>query len=109
MRGYNQAELVARVLGKKLDIPVVSDLIIRNENTRPQNELSDVEREMNIKSAFSGNEKSYLKKHEKLPVIGMLLDDIYTTGATIEGCTEVCYKLGIKEVYYTSACIGAVN
>ena len=109
IRGYNQAELIARVIGKKLDIPVVTDLIIRNENTRPQNELDNIERENNIKSAFTGNEKNYLKKHGKLPEIVMLIDDIYTTGATIEACTEICYNLGIREVYYTSACIGAAK
>lgn len=99
-RGYNQAELLAKSLGDRLGIPVDSKLIIRSANTLPQKKLDNEEREKNLKKAFiSGSE---IVKYKRV----MLVDDIYTTGATVETCTKVLMKKGVTEVYYTSICIG---
>lgn len=99
-RGYNQAGLLARELGKIIDVPVDSDIIIRKNNTTPQKELSPIERENNLKSSFIPSDKVVKYK------CALLVDDIYTTGATIEACTKVLHKKGIEKVYYTSICIG---
>lgn len=99
-RGYNQAELLANDLGRILDIPVDSDLLLRNINTLPQKKLNDVEREINIKKAFISRDK--IVKYNSV----VLVDDIYTTGATIEACTRVLREKGIKNIYYTSVCVG---
>lgn len=103
-RGYNQAEILAEALSEKMTIPVRNDIIIRNHNTLPQKSLSPEEREKNLRVAFSPG-----KLKGKLPETVLLVDDIYTTGATIEGCTGVCRKLGIKKVYYTSIAIGKTD
>ena len=98
-RGFNQAELVAKVVGKGLNIPVITDLIVRTKNTAPQKELDDKARMKNLKSAFKlvGNEVQLDRV--------LLVDDIYTSGATIEAISRLLVEQG-TEVYYTSICIG---
>ncbi len=99
-RGYNQAELIAKKLGKYLGVPVDSGVLARDINTLPQKNLNDAEREQNLKRAFIYTRK--IVEYNKV----ILVDDIYTTGATVEACTRVLHDAGIKEVYYTSICIG---
>lgn len=99
-RGYNQAEIIARELGWRLGIPVDDKILIRTVNTLPQKRLNDVERENNLKKAFHSQEKRV--KYNKI----MLVDDIYTTGATVEACTKVLHDIGVTDIYYASICIG---
>lgn len=99
-RGYNQAEVIARELGRRLDIPVDDKILIRTVNTLPQKRLNNIERENNLKKAFHSQENRV--KYNKI----MLVDDIYTTGATVEACTKVLHDIGVKDIYYTSICIG---
>lgn len=99
-RGYNQAEELARELSRLLHIPVDTELLIRQTNTLPQKSLNDGEREKNIKKAFISSDK--IVEYKK----AMLVDDIYTTGATVEACTEILLNKGIETVYYTAVCIG---
>lgn len=100
IRGYNQAELIANALGEYLNIPVDAKILHRVSNTSPQKNLDPRAREKNLCNAFKVND-TYTKYTNVL-----LVDDIYTTGATIEACTKVLMKKGIKNVYYTSVCIG---
>ena len=100
MRGYNQAELLAEKIGRNLDIPVYPDYLERVVDTSPQKELNDKERMKNLKNAFKiGQNKIKLKKI-------LLVDDIYTSGATIEACTKVLLSASTEAVYYTSVAIG---
>ena len=99
-RGYNQAELLAKDLGKRLGIRVYSHYLERCENTSPQKELNDKERLKNLKNAFKIRQNEI--KLEKV----LLVDDIYTSGATIEACTRVLLPAGTHTVYYTSVAIG---
>lgn len=99
-RGYNQAELIAAELGRGLMVPVYSGLLIRIVDTVPQKELNDRERMENLKRAFH-----FHKNKVELNRL-LLVDDIYTTGATIEACTQELLQAGIKEVFCTSVCIG---
>ena len=99
-RGYNQAEVLANSLGAYLDIPVDAGIIRRVVNTTPQKSLNDEERQKNLEKAFISDKKQV--QYKKV----MLVDDIYTTGATIEACTKILKNAGAKEVYYTSICIG---
>ena len=102
-RGYNQAEEIASVLGGKLKIPVYSKLLIRTTNTRPQKLLSVQERENNLKKAFKIGEYDV-----KLNTI-MVVDDIYTTGATMDAMAKVLRAAGIKKIYYIVVAIGEYN
>ncbi len=99
-RGYNQAELLSIELGRRLKLPVDTGLILRDEKTAPQKGLSNQEREENLKRAFISSGK--IVKYKS----ALIVDDIYTTGATVEACTSVLHSMGIKEVYYTSVCVG---
>ena len=101
IRGFNQAEVLADVIGKRLQIPVEKEWLLRNKATLPQKELSDTERLKNLMKAFDINEKKVFSVDKV-----MLVDDIYTTGSTIEACAKVLYKAGVKEVYFISICIG---
>ncbi len=104
-RGYNQADILARGIGKELQIPVLSDLLLRTKKTLPQKKLNDKERLRNLMEAFQLNDKLAATYPNKLSRI-LLVDDIYTTGSTIEACTNVLKSYGIKEVYFLVLCIG---
>lgn len=103
-RGYNQAELLALELGTQLHIIVRTDILIRTIKTRPQKELDNIERMRNLEKAFSiaGHYKKASLGYHKV----ILIDDIYTTGSTIEACTKVLISAGVKEIYFVTLCIG---
>ena len=99
-RGYNQAELIAEALGKTLCIPVDSRLMKRKVNTRPQKELDYRERKQNMKNAF------FLKGENRYRRI-LLVDDIYTTGSTIEAAAELLKRNGAENVFFLTIAMGA--
>ncbi|MGN0169780.1 MAG: ComF family protein [Lachnospiraceae bacterium] len=99
-RGYNQAELLAQQIGKACKIPVLSEYLVRNRATRPQKELNDLERKNNMKNAFLMVENAVQLNRV------MLLDDIYTTGATLDAAAAVLKEHGTKQVYGLTVCIG---
>lgn len=103
-RGFNQASLFAIALGKQLQIPVYDSVLIRTLNTLPQKTLSPEKRLENLRKAFSLHPEL---KNEKLPFKKVLLvDDIYTTGATMEALTGLLKEAGVVEIYIFSICIG---
>lgn len=104
-RGYNQADMLARGVGKALGIPVLSNLLIRNKKTLPQKKLSDKERRKNLEKAFEINQMEMNCDNRKIAKV-LLVDDIYTTGSTIEACTNILKQNGIDEVYFLVICIG---
>lgn len=99
-RTYNQAELLASYLSQYLGIEMETYALYRHKNTKAQKELSKKERFKNLKEAFSCD-LSYTNKYKKV----LLVDDIYTTGSTIEACSLALKEIGVKEVYYTAICI----
>ncbi len=99
LRGYNQAEVFARALGRELGLPTAS-LIKRIRNTVPQKTLSESERRHNLKNAFH-LEPDIVKWNQIL-----LVDDIYTTGSTMDAVAEVLLSAGIKNIYYICISIG---
>lgn len=99
-RGFNQSELLARHLGKKMHIKVESDVLQRRKRTRAQKELDSKERLKNLSEAFIC--ESLPKDLNNL----IIIDDIYTTGSTIEACTAALKTAGAKNVYYLAVCIG---
>lgn len=93
-RGYNQSEELAKELSKILKIPVFSDVLIKTKNTPPQMELSKLEREKNLINAFCvrNSEKISGKKI-------FLVDDVYTTGSTMEQCATILRENKAKSVW----------
>ncbi len=111
-RGFNQAEELAIRLGRAWDIPVETKLLLRIRKTVPQRDLNPSERLKNLQEAFQIHPScAHGRKGEKEPRAGMpecvvLIDDIYTTGSTIEACTRVLKGAGVKEVHYLAIAIG---
>ena len=103
MRGYNQAEVFAREIGKLLNIPVESKLLIRTKNTKPQKMLGDAKRDENLKNAFK------IGKSDVQFNCILLVDDIYTTGSTMNGAARTLISSGAGKVVCLSACIGSDN
>lgn len=98
-RGYNQAELIADGLSEYFDIPVDTDILFRIKKTTPQKELGPATRYENLKSAFAASADAAGYKRV------LLIDDIYTTGATLNSCTHVLKNAGIQKVYGLTACM----
>ncbi len=98
-RGFNQAEILARVIGKKLGIPVMPEMLVRNKKTLPQKDLSAAERLKNLSGAFAAGEIP-----EGIRSV-ILVDDIYTTGSTIEACARALRASGISRVYFVVICM----
>ena len=99
-RGFNQAELVAKELGKLLNVPVETDYLIRSEKTTPQKELNRQQRKENLKRAFAV--KQVRKAYDRI----LIIDDIYTTGATIDAISEILKENQSKNVFFLSICVG---
>lgn len=88
LRGYNQSELVGEKVGEILGIPLNSSSLIRVINTSTQTHKTREERADNMKNAFGVLNPRVLEYRHIL-----LLDDVLTTGATIEGCVQALLKV----------------
>lgn len=82
-RGYNQAECIANGIAQSMQIPVEKNLIIRNVATTTQTKKNRVERWENVANVFQIQEK-YVQSGKHY----LLVDDVITTGATIEACAQ---------------------
>ena len=102
-RGFNQAEELARRLSREWGILVDADLLIRDRKTMPQRDLNPAERLKNLQKAFQINPARAGKDMWNRVA---LVDDIYTTGSTMEACSRVLREAGVKEVYFLAICIG---
>lgn len=84
-RGYNQSELVSNELAQKLNQDIWTDIIIKKKDNKPQSELNKLERIKNVEDIYEINKPIEVKNKKVL-----LLDDIYTTGSTVN---EIARKL----------------
>ena len=100
IRGYNQAQALADVLGRQLGIRVDSKLVRRVRNTVPQKCLDREMRQNNLKKAFK-----LCRNVVKLNTI-IVIDDIYTTGSTIDAVAAVLREAGVKHVYFIALAAG---
>lgn len=98
-RGYNQTELIAKTVGKALDIPVSTRSVIKIRRTAPQKNLNRIMRTLNILKAFSVAEPKALNGKSVL-----IIDDICTTGNTLAEIAKILIKSGVKEVHCASCC-----
>lgn len=99
-RGFNQAELLAVPLGEALEIPVIPDLLRKTEETSEQKELDRKSRQKNLKKAFKIG--PYDVKLSRV----LLVDDIFTTGSTVDAAAAVLKEAGAEDVFFLTACIG---
>jgi ComF family protein len=96
-RGFNQAVLLGRVLSRQLSLPMLPDALVRTRQTEPQIELSATERRVNVKGAFSVKRPDHVAGKRIL-----LLDDVMTTGSTMDECAKELKKAGAEVVIATA-------
>lgn len=87
-RGYNQSFLIAKEIAKNFTIKLEEDVLIKTQNNIAQSTLNKKEREQNVKNAYKIINMEKIKNKNIL-----LIDDIFTTGATVNECSKIL-KLG---------------
>ena len=100
-RGYNQAALLARILGEELGIPVEEKYLLRTKDTVPLKLLNPTERQNNLKKAFN-----IVQNDVELKSV-MIVDDIYTTGSTVDEAARTLRESGVERVFFVALACGA--
>lgn len=98
-RGYNQSELIAKEISKRLDVPYCTDAIVKLKETKSQKTLSGRERKINLNGAFSAAYPELIAGKRIL-----LIDDVCTTGATLAELTKLLKENGAETVFCASCC-----
>lgn len=93
-RGFNQSEWIARGIGQSLDIPVRNSVLKRNQNTPTQTRKSRFERWQNVERAFVADNSESLENKKII-----LVDDVITTGATLEACANVLKRSANVKIF----------
>ena len=96
-RGYNQAELLAKSLSERTQIPVLKDGLIKAKETAAQKSLSRKERAVNLAECFKIENRKEIKDKTIL-----LVDDVLTTGATSDAACRKLLEAGAKRVYFAT-------
>ncbi len=99
-RGYNQSFYIAKGLQPSLNIPIQTKIIKRRKRTKTQTKLTREERSKNVENIFSvlKSKKSDLANRRIL-----MVDDVYTTGATADECARILMEAGAAEVKVLTA------
>lgn len=99
-RGYNQAALLAKVIGRNTGLSVREDFLLRRTDTAAMKGMSAAQRRVNLKKAFTAPSDDVKSKTI------MLVDDIYTTGTTVDACAAALKEAGAAAVYFVTLAIG---
>lgn len=97
-RGYNQADLIARSLADRIDVPYGKRILVKTVKNSTQHTLSKAERRRNVSGVFSVSQP-YLVAGKRI----LLCDDIITTGSTLDACASELLAAGATEVYCVTA------
>ena len=98
-RGYNQSKLLALEIGKILDKPVLENVISKTKHTKNQADLSFKLRSENLKNSFEILDKDAIKGKRIL-----LVDDVFTTGSTVEEISRTLKQAKVKEINVITFC-----
>lgn len=95
-RGFNQSEELAKVFSNYFDLPLLDNILMRKKNTYPQAKLVKEERILNVKNAFQlkNDRAPFLIQNKNI----ILIDDVFTSGATLQEAAKVLKKNGAKRV-----------
>ena len=93
VREFNQAEVFAQIIAKHYSLPLSNENLLRIRDTRSMSNLNPEERRRNVKDAFLVKRKEEVKNKRIL-----LIDDICTTGATVDECCKILLTAGAKKV-----------
>lgn len=96
VRGFNQSTLLAEHLAQKLNMSMKKNLLVRTKKTRSQIELSGKERKENMQNVFMVSPNGVATLHNKTI---LLVDDVKTTGATLEEAARVLKESGARRVW----------
>ncbi len=99
LRGYNQSEELAKELSKILKIPVLTDILIKIKNTPSQMTLKKEEREKNLLDAFVIARSLQATWQSIINKKIFLVDDVYTTGSTMQECAKTLKSAGFKNIF----------
>ena len=103
IRGYNQAALIARFAAERLECGIDEKLLLRIRPTAPMSRLNAEERRENLRGAF-------MVPEDRIPMLKkkrvLVVDDIYTTGSTMNTCAEVLLNAGAAQVLVASIAAG---
>lgn len=97
--GFNQAGYMAERIGTKLEIPVSHDLLKKIHETRSQKKLNAAQRKQNLRNAFCVKEDLH-------GYTVLVIDDVYTTGSTMEAAALCLKAAGAEKVYCITLCTG---
>lgn len=100
-RGYNQSELISKKLARILEKEHNSHLLLKVKNSERQSMQSFKERQISVKNVFEVADNIYDKKI-------LLIDDIFTTGATANECSRVLKQAGAKNIKVAVICISHI-
>lgn len=99
-RGYNQAQLISEGISLVTGLPVLTDVIIRPEHTETQTKKGRLERWKNIDGKFELKDPDAIKGKTL-----MLVDDVVTTGATLDSCGQELFKAGNINLHIAVLCM----
>ena len=94
-RGFNQTQVISDALIKYLPLTIMNHALIRNKPTNAQEGLSRTQRAHNLKSAFALTSSAHSILNGKHVV---LIDDVVTTGATINSCCDALFAANVKKI-----------
>lgn len=103
-RGYNQAQVMAAEMAKRKGVTCASELLVRTRETAAMKGLGSFDRRENLKNAFAVSPKNHYTIRGKAI---LLVDDIYTTGSTLDACSRVLKDAGASAVYVLTFACGA--
>ena len=92
-RGYNQSELIAKEIAKKIEIDYNNQCLFKTKNIIEQSKLNREERQKNIQGVYELYNQEMLENKKIL-----LLDDIYTTGSTVNECSKTLKQAGTRKI-----------
>ena len=101
VRGYNQSERLARVLGLELSLPLLTGVLVRARPTRPQVGLSGETRRTNLRGAFTVKQPDLIVNKTLL-----LIDDVVTSGSSLHQCAAALNAAGARAVYALTLAAG---
>lgn len=93
-RGFNQVEELCHVMERQTGLPFVPDLLVRQVDTVQQSSLSKQERRENLRDVFAVSAHKEAIEDQCI----LLVDDIFTTGTTLQECSRALLRAGAKEV-----------
>lgn len=104
-RGYNQSELIAKKIAKNInELELVIDCLIKEKNTVAQSTLTKQQRKQNVKQVYKLENKEKIQNKKII-----LIDDIYTTGSTVEECSKILKQNGAKEILILTIAKDEIN